>query len=152
MKLLRYVSVIALLGASAAPSFGAGPEDLLGVWNNQEKDARIEMYRCQDQYCGRIVWLKDPNYPAGSSDGTPGTPKADHHNPDPARRGDPIIGLVIVKDMRYDGEGRLADGTVYDPKNGKTYRGKMTLIAPGRLDLRGYVGISLFGRTTTWTR
>jgi uncharacterized protein (DUF2147 family) len=43
-------------------------------------------------------------------------------------------------------------GSVYDPQNGKIYRGKITLVSPNKLDLRGFVGIPLFGRTTTWTR
>jgi uncharacterized protein (DUF2147 family) len=41
---------------------------------------------------------------------------------------------------------------VYDPKSGKTYRGKMTFVSPNQLNLRGFIGIPLFGRTTTWTR
>jgi uncharacterized protein (DUF2147 family) len=64
----------------------------------------------------------------------------------------PIIGLQIVYDFTFAGDGLWKDGRVYDPKNGKTYRGKMTLISPQQLDLRGYIGISLLGRTTTWTR
>jgi uncharacterized protein (DUF2147 family) len=43
-------------------------------------------------------------------------------------------------------------GRIYDPESGKTYKSKMTLAAPNRLEIRGYVGIPLFGRSTTWTR
>jgi uncharacterized protein (DUF2147 family) len=43
-------------------------------------------------------------------------------------------------------------GSLYDPKSGKSYRGKIHLAAPGRLELRGYIGIPLFGRTSVWTR
>lgn len=146
------LSTVALLAGIPIVSAAAGEDDLLGVWLNQEQDAKIELYRCGEKYCGKVVWLKEPNYPEGSLDGVPGTPKLDHHNPAGELRTQPIIGLTIVRDMAPDGDNRWLGGTVYDPKNGKTYRGKLTLISPKRLDLRGYIGITLIGRTATWTR
>ena len=143
---------VALILCLPIASFAANADDILGVWFNGEKDAQIEIFKCGAKYCGKIVWLKDPNYPEGSKDGVPGTPKIDHHNPDPAHQKDPIMGLQIVHDFVHAGEERWKDGKVYDPKNGKTYSGKMTLVSPRQLDLRGYIGISLIGRTTTWTR
>jgi uncharacterized protein (DUF2147 family) len=122
------------------------------VWFNGEKDAKIEIVKCAGKYCGKIIWLKEPNYPDSSKDGTPGTQKLDHNNPDAALKKTPIIGLSIVHDFSYAGENIWKDGKVYDPKNGKTYKGKMTLVSPAQLDLRGYIGISLLGRTTIWTR
>ena len=157
MKIMRKsiqasLTLIVLAAMAAGMSIAGGQDDILGTWYNGEKDAQIEIFRCGEDYCGKIVWLKDPNYPEGSKDGAPGTPKIDHHNPDPARHKDPILGLQIVHGFRYAGDGRWTDGKVYDPKNGKTYSGKMTLRLPQQLDLRGYIGISLIGRTTTWTR
>jgi len=137
---------------AAAPCLAANADDILGVWFNGEKDAQIEIAKCGEKYCGTIIWLKEPNYPAGSKDGTPGSTKSDHHNPVEQLRKTPIIGLRIVHDFRYAGENRWTDGKVYDPKNGKTYSGKMTLVSLTQLDLRGYIGISLIGRTTIWTR
>jgi uncharacterized protein (DUF2147 family) len=142
--------VLATLTAGAAIATNA--DDIVGVWLNGEKDAQIEIFKCGEKYCGKIVWLKVPNYPEGSKDGIPGMLKLDHHNPDPAHRRDPIIGLQIIHDFVFAGDDRWKDGRVYDPKNGKTYRGKMTLVSPRQLDLRGYIGISLIGRTATWTR
>jgi uncharacterized protein (DUF2147 family) len=136
----------------ATTGWAAGADDILGIWNNQEKDARIELFTCGGGTCGKIVWLKEPNYPAGSPDGVPGTPKLDHNNPDPALRKTPRLGLTIVRDFVYAGGSSWTRGKVYDPKNGKTYSGKLTLVAPGELHLRGFIGISLLGRTSTWTR
>jgi len=136
----------------SATAFAAQADDILGVWFNGEKDAKIEISKCAEKYCGKIVWLKEPNYPEGSKDGTPGTPKLDHNNPDAALRRTPIIGLQIVYDFTFSGGDLWKYGRVYDPKNGKTYKGKMTLVSPQQLDLRGYIGISLIGRTTSWTR
>lgn len=152
-RTLPVLMIIILLCAAFAPAADAAePDAIVGMWNNAEKDAKIDVFPCGEAYCGRIVWLKTPDYPADSEDGVPGTPKLDHNNPDKALRKMPVIGLQIVRDFRFDGENRWSGGLVYDPKNGKTYKGKMTLVAPDRLDLRGYIGISLIGRTTIWTR
>ena len=141
-----------LLLLSKSTVFAANADDILGLWFNEEKDAKIEIVKCAERYCGKIVWLKEPNYPEGEKDGVPGTPRVDHHNPDAAHHKDPILGLQIVHNFVFAGENLWNDGRVYDPKNGKTYKGKMTLVSPTQLDLRGYIGISLLGRTTTWTR
>lgn len=127
-------------------------DDILGVWLNQEKDAKIEIFSCEEKYCGKIVWLKEPNYLPDSKDGIPGMPKLDHNNPDEALRKVPVIGLQIVHGLTYAGKSRWKKGRIYDPKNGKTYSAKIKLVDPHQLDLRGYIGISLLGRTATWTR
>jgi uncharacterized protein (DUF2147 family) len=137
--------------SAAAAAYAAQGDDILGVWNNEEKDATIEIFKCSGKYCGKIVSAKEPNYPADSKEGPPGTPRLDHNNPDAAKRSKPIIGLQIVNNFIFS-ENVWKDGSVYDPKNGKTYRGKITLVSPNKLALRGFVGIPLFGRTTTWTR
>ena len=152
MTTMRSVLLVLQLVLSMPVAAIAGPDDILGEWFNGEKDARIEIVKCAEKYCGKIVWLKDPNYPDGSKDGTPGTPKLDHNNPEAALKKGPIIELQIVSDFSFAGDDLWKDGRVYDPKNGKTYKGKMTLVSPQQLNLRGYIGISLIGRTTSWTR
>ena len=75
----------------------------------------------------------------------------DIHNPDPAQRNKALCGLKIGSGFSLRDQDHAAGGTLYDPKSGRTYHGMMT--AEGaKLDLRGYVGISLFGRSETWTR
>ncbi len=150
-RMLFVVFSIVMLFANAL-AYAAGPDDILGVWLNQEKDAKIEIFKCGEKYCGKVVWLKDPNYPEGSKDGIPGTPKLDHNNPNPELKKAPVIGLQIVHDFAFAGDNRWKGGKVYDPKNGKTYSGKMTLVSPNELHLRGFIGISLIGRTAVWTR
>jgi uncharacterized protein (DUF2147 family) len=59
--------------------------------------------------------------------------------------------MELLKDFTFDGDNVYSGGTVYDPKNGKTYSCKMTLDG-NSLNIRGYIGISLFGRSVTWTR
>jgi uncharacterized protein (DUF2147 family) len=152
---MKKISVFMLIGIFlflAITSYASSPDDILGVWLNQEKDATIEIFKCGEKYCGKVVWLKDPNYPEGSKEGIPGTPKLDHNSPNPELRKAPVIGLQIVHDFAFAGDNRWKNGKVYDPKNGKTYSGKMTLVSPTELHLRGFIGISLIGRTAVWTR
>ncbi len=152
MKSICQIVLVTCIISISTTAFAAQANDIIGVWFNGEKDAKIEITKCAEKYCGKIIWLKVPDYPEGSKDGTPGTPKLDHNNPDAALKKEPVLGLQIVYDFTFAGDDLWNDGRVYDPKNGKTYKGKMTLISPQQLDLRGYIGISLLGRTTTWTR
>lgn len=114
------------------------------LWYNHEKTAKIQVFKATDgKYYGKIVWLKEPN--------RDGKPKTDKNNPDKAKQNNPIIGLQMLKAFKKDGESRYADGTIYDPKNGKTYSCKITHKGD-HLEVRGYVGISMLGRTTVWTK
>ena len=151
-KVYKVVAAVSTLVLFITMTAHAADDLILGIWDNQEKDAKIEIFRCGDKFCGKIVWLKNPDYPEDSKGGVPGTPKLDHNNPDPQARKKPVLGLEIVKDFTYTGDNTWVDGKVYDPKSGRTYSGKMTLVTPNQLHLRGFIGISLLGRTTTWTR
>jgi uncharacterized protein (DUF2147 family) len=114
------------------------------LWYNEEKTAKIQIYKARDgRFYGKIVWLKEPN--------RDGKPKTDMNNPDQARRNDPELGLLILKGFKKDGEYGYEDGTIYDPKNGKTYSSKMKRDGDA-IHVRGYIGISLIGRTATWTK
>ena len=69
------------------------------------------------------------------------------------RRGRPIVGMEIVRHMRPDGNGAFSGGEILDPENGKTYRATMKLVDGGqKLVVRGYIGLSIFGRSQTWSR
>jgi uncharacterized protein (DUF2147 family) len=58
----------------------------------------------------------------------------------------------LLRDFRYDGDNVWTDGTIYDPESGNDYSCKITMEKPTHLQVRGYIGISLFGRTEVWTR
>jgi uncharacterized protein (DUF2147 family) len=141
----------ALLPVQPGRAYAGGPEIILGTWFSEDKTSKIEVVRCGEEYCGDVVWLEDPVYPPDAKEGVPGTPYLDHNNPKAECRSAPLLGLRIMKGFRF-ADDVWSGGTIYDPKNGKTYQGKMTLGSPTRLDLRGYVGIPLFGRTSHWTR
>lgn len=68
------------------------------------------------------------------------------------RKDQPIIGMTILWGLKKQGDG-WAGGEILDPKNGKIYRAKMTLSEDGNsLNVRGFIGVSLIGRTQTWNR
>ncbi len=137
---------------AAGSAYTAGPDDILGMWNTKERDAKIEIYKCGIKYCGKIAWLKEPGYPAGSKEGAPDTPMLDHNNPDPKLRKTPLIGLPILLDFVSAGDNSWKNGKIYNSETGKTYSGKLTLVSPNQLNVRGFIGVSLIGGTTTWMR
>ncbi len=140
--LFKTLVLVCTLTACSLHSFAQDAIERL--WYNQEKTAKIQVYKATDgKFYGKIVWLKEPL--------AEGKPKVDKNNPDKARRNDPVMGLQLLKGFKKDGDHHYEDGTIYDPKNGKTYSCKISHTGDV-LDVRGYVGISLFGRTTTWTK
>ncbi len=73
-------------------------------------------------------------------------------NPDPSLRNRRLQGLTIMTGLEYDGEGRWTGGTIYDPNSGKTHKCSLRQLDANTMKLRGYIGVSLFGRSETWTR
>lgn len=153
MRELRLVVFMAVCLCLAMPTFAADDADaVLGKWLTADGKAQVEVVKDGDVYDGRIVWLKEPLYPADDAKGMAGQAKVDRENPDAALKTRPVIGLPLIQGFKYDGDGVWKGGTIYDPESGKTYSCKMTLMMDGRLKVRGYIGISLFGRTEIWTR
>ena len=148
MKILTWVTVILL---TAATAFCDGPSGILGIWKTEKGESKVEIFMCGEKFCAKIIWLQNPNY-IDSRYGEVGTPVIDRKNPDQALQSRPVLGLRILDGFTAEGENTWGNGTCYDPKSGNTYRGKIYLAAPDRLELRGYVGIPLFGRSTVWTR
>jgi uncharacterized protein (DUF2147 family) len=143
-----FLSTIILMATSA---FSAGPGDVLGPWKTDGGDSWVELSRCGEAICGTIIWLKVPSY-IDSKDGPVGKTKVDRKNPDPALRNRPILGLQVMNGFTAKGNNRWANGTIYNPVSGKSYKCKMHLVSPHKLELRGYIGISFFGRTFLLTR
>jgi len=151
MRAIRLLLCLLPLSAFAASAHADGPDGVLGVWVTADGKARVEIVKHGDAYDGDIVWLKEPLYPADDKT-APGQAKVDRNNPDKTLQARPIIGLPLIQGFKYSGDNVWTDGTIYDPDNGKLYSCKMTLMMDGSLRVRGYVGISLFGRTEIWTR
>ncbi|MEC8610419.1 MAG: DUF2147 domain-containing protein [Bacteroidota bacterium] len=124
----------------------AQTDALVGKWYNNEKDAVISISKTEkNTFDGHIIWMKFPNDENGK-------PKVDNLNPKKSLQTRPRLGLKIMYDFKFDADNKWTEGQIYDPKSGNTYNGSITLSSTNTLDLRGYVGLPIFGRTSTWTR
>jgi len=124
-------------------------DDILGVWMNEDQDAHVQITKDGDVFNGKIVWLEEPIREET------GKPKLDKENVDESLRTRPVMGLLLLHNFVFDGDDEWEDGKIYDPKNGKTYSCYMEFEDEDDmsvLKIRGYVGISLLGRTTYWTK
>lgn len=114
-----------------------------GKWktiDDETKQAKsiVEIYKKGDQYYGKISQLLVK----------PANPNCTECKDD--RKNRPIVGMEIIRGLKKDGS-EFTDGTITDPKTGKTY--KCTIKREGdKLNVRGYLGISAFGRTQTWQK
>jgi uncharacterized protein (DUF2147 family) len=145
--------VLAGLMLAPVPLLAVQPGDeILGVWSTTENKSQVQIFKEKGKYCAKIISLKEPNWPAGDERGMSGKPKNDRGNPDPKLRSRPIVGMQFMNGFVYEGKNRWAGGTIYDPEVGKTYKCKMTLMDTNHLEVRGYIGVSLIGRTVVWTR
>ncbi len=123
----------------------SGADAVLGVWKNGEGTGMVQIYKKADKYFGKIVWLKIPNDANGK-------PRTDINNPEEKLRNRPLRGLENLRDFTYAGDNLWENGQIYDPKTGNDYSCKMTLTDANTLEVRGFIGISLLGRTDVWKR
>jgi uncharacterized protein (DUF2147 family) len=135
------VACLLLAGSATAQNADA----IVGTWLVQDGSAKIAILEDGGHYHGRIVWLREPN-------DSQGRPVRDTNNPDARLRSRPQMGLMLLTDFAYDGGNLWNDGEIYDPDSGSTYSCKITLKDRQTMQVRGYIGFSLFGRTETWTR
>ena len=140
-RLLLVVPILLL--ALALPTAGASDDQamlILGNWLTEPRDGIIEISIAGDgSYQGKIVGGNSPQ-------------RQDQHNPDPARRSQLLLGQVIFQGMKYDGEGKWSGGTIYDPDSGRTYKCRLERLDAERLQVRGFIGFALLGRSQVWTR
>jgi uncharacterized protein (DUF2147 family) len=138
--LLALAACAAVAGSETAQAPAAAKPAVLGRWLSESKEGIIEIYAAPDGTLeGKIVGGKFPE-------------RRDDKNPDPALRSRLLFGIVIMRGMKVDDAEHWSGGTIYDPDSGNTYRCKMKLAAADRIDLRGFIGFALIGRTSHWTR
>lgn len=136
---ISFLLLLSTLFLQANSFANSGPDAILGEWLSQEKDGKISIYKQGDTYYGKITWSKTPG-------------KKDTNNPDPKLRTRDIINTVILQDFKFKGSS-WEEGKIYDPKSGKTYDCILKVKENNKvLDIRGFVGVPMFGRTSTWTR
>ncbi|MGQ3052139.1 MAG: DUF2147 domain-containing protein [Roseateles sp.] len=130
------------------PSLAFAQATPVGLWKTIDDDGKTakSLVRISEQggtLVGSIDKLLDPK--------DPGDSKCDKCSDD--RKDKPVVGLQIIRGVKADGEGLWGGGEILDPNNGKTYRTRLKPVDSGKkLEVRGYVGAPLFGRTQTWIR
>jgi uncharacterized protein (DUF2147 family) len=128
-------------GATAV--YAIDPASPIGLWKGG--DATFEMFESEGKLSARIVGLSVPKTAEGKE-------KTDIYNPDPKQRSCPIIGLVFISGFTKKSDTLWENGTVYDPKSGKTYSCFMELEGPDKIKVRGFLVMPLMGRNYFWTR
>ncbi|MEO8173274.1 MAG: DUF2147 domain-containing protein [Sediminibacterium sp.] len=133
------ISLMALLFSlsTAFAQTGSNTADqVTGLYWSPKKDAKIEVYKKADKYFGKSIWVA--------------APRKDTENPVSALQSREVLGIELLTDFSFD-SGVYKGGKIYDPVSGKTYSCKMNLEG-NNLKVRGYIGISLFGRTEIFER
>jgi uncharacterized protein (DUF2147 family) len=142
-RCLLQLLLLASLGLPLALPAAAADDQaapILGHWLTEPRDGIIQISRASDgSYQGKIVGGNNPQ-------------RLDQHNPDAARRSVLLLGQIILQGMTYGGGGVWSGGTIYDPDSGRTYKCRLALLDQDRLQVRGFIGIALLGRSQVWTR
>lgn len=140
MKTVLPVFLLALFfSATCMAASNHHGDAIAGVWQT-EKGGYVQIYHKDDGWYGRAVGDKN------------GEPRYDKHNPDSSRRNRRLLGKIVLRHLKYKEEHHYDDGEIYDPSSGKTYSAEAELKSFNKLHVRGYVGISLFGKTQNWHR
>ena len=142
--MLVMVALGTATSSEASRQIAASP---IGRWYAEGGAAQVDISDCGSELCGRVVWLRSPVDENGCE-------LRDRYNPDQSLRHRPVIGLDILRGLApaSGADALWKGGTIYDPGSGKTYRASLSVVGENRIDLRGYVGLPLIGRTTSWFR
>lgn len=144
---LKILLIVGL--AFPSPGLAVESDDILGEWVTEGGDARVEIFKKENRYFGKIAAIIVPNYLPGEKTGMDGKPRLDSNNQDKSLRSRTMVGIELMKDFRFE-DGMWIDGQIYNPENGKNYKCEISLTEDGKLQVRGYIGVSLFGSTTVW--
>ena len=143
MNILRMTALALsfLAYATVAPATAASPD---GIWSMSNGKVIVRVANCGSNLCANIVGLKEP---ISKIDGKP---KVDRANPDPAKRGRPLIGLSILIGMKPAGPGHW-EGAIYNPDDGQTYSATVSNDGGDKMLVMGCVA-AIFCKTNTFVR
>jgi uncharacterized protein (DUF2147 family) len=146
----KFLFITLLLVAFFTPDlFAQEADDILGYWLTQDGDSQVKIFKAKDgRYYGNIKWLKTPLREDGSI-------KLDDENPNEKLSKKQILGIQLLKSFEFDAKkNEWINGTIYDPKSGKTYKCFMWFDEGNDITLhvKGFIGFSLIGSRVDWTR
>ncbi len=138
--LFLMASVAGVHAQQLSPALQAAVGHWQAIKNDGTLNGQVETYIVDGKLFGKVTQLRPGRAPGDVCTLCSGELK-----------NKPILGMVIFRNFRPDGD-LWAGGTVVDPESGKVYKGKVWAVGKDKLSMRGFVGISLLGRTETWTR
>ncbi len=145
MKVRAFVSAIVLCTVPIVAGADRSADPAHGYWLTENRKAIVRLAPCGFDTCGQMVWVEN------AVDNT-GQPKRDVKNTDAAKRQRPICGLELVGGLIKADEGTWQDGWLYNPRDGGTYSAEIRTVSQSELEVRGYLGISVLGKSQIWTR
>lgn len=134
-------AALAILMASCPAWAG----DIRGLWLTEDASTKVEIHRCGQDLCGRIVWLREPTDPAT------GGRYLDKFNKEEKARTRPLLGLILMHGLKSD-SANLWRGALYNPLDGETYEGKLSQQGDEKLKLEGCAFRGLICQGEVWTR
>jgi uncharacterized protein (DUF2147 family) len=141
----RFLSIVAMAALLFALTTSARAQSLVGAWLTQDGTSRVQFRSCAQNQCGYIVWLREPVDPAT------GKARQDKFNSDDSLKSRPLLGLLMITDIAATTAGAW-EGTLYNPRDGNNYKGKLRDLGGGRLELKGCALLGLICKTEVWTR
>jgi uncharacterized protein (DUF2147 family) len=144
MKKIRIILLLCLFTVAKTFAQTAEADKILGLWLSEDKTGKIDVYKANGKYFGKLIWGKTMYEPDGF------TSRKDVKNKDEKLRPRNLKDLIMLNDFTYH-DGAWNGGQIYDPYSGKTYSCTLKL-KDDKLNIRGYVGVSLFGRTSVWEK
>lgn len=141
--------LISILLSLSLPLLALGSDNpFVGYWQTIDDETGkprsiVHITQKGDELRGKIIDLIDPDEPNPKCDQCPGD-----------KKDQPIIGLEIIWGLKEKTPGKEWDsGHILDPENGRVYKSRLRLVADGQeLNVRGFVGFSLIGRSQIWHR
>jgi uncharacterized protein (DUF2147 family) len=115
-----------------------------GTWLSQDGGTKVRLTDCGGKLCGTLVWLNEPIDP------NTGKPKTDIHNPDPAKRARPLIGLRVANGLAPSGQNHWS-GRIYNADDGRTYQANFWVQSESTAKVQGCV-LKVLCKGHTWTR
>ncbi|WP_309609752.1 DUF2147 domain-containing protein [Flavobacterium sp.] len=138
MKKLIYISFIFIC-------FHSNAQSVFGKWKTiddktGEAKSIVEIFENSEKVYGKVVEIMDASKSSRKCDKCTGTDKDK-----------PVLGLVIIKGLSKDGD-EYNGGKIVDPESGKIYKSFIKLQGKDKLEVRGYIGFAIIGRSQTWIR
>jgi uncharacterized protein (DUF2147 family) len=139
MTFVAAIAVALLMITNAARASSAE-----GTWVSEDGGTKVHLSDCGGKLCGKVVWLNEP------IDRSTGKPKTDIRNPDPTKRGRPLVGLKVLNGLKPSGPNTWS-GTIYNADDGHIYRANLKLEDERTAEVQGCV-FGVLCRTHTWQR